>query len=30
MPVFVLGLLLAFVFAILLKDTPFACPRPVA
>ncbi len=25
-PVFVLGLLLAFVFAVLLKDTPFALP----
>ena len=25
-PVFVLGLLLAFVFAMLLKDTPFALP----
>ena len=26
MPVFVLGLLLAFLFAIVLKDTPFALP----
>ena len=26
MPVFVLGLLLAYLFAIVLKDTPFALP----
>ena len=26
MPVFVLGLLLAYIFAIVLKDTPFALP----
>ena len=26
MPVFVLGLLLAYLFAIILKDTPFALP----
>jgi peptide/nickel transport system permease protein len=28
MPVYWLGLMLAYVFALLLKDTPFGCPLP--